>query len=185
MRVGWGVGLVMVLALGGCRARSSSASEDADAGTPRAPRVVWQGPSCGTLLPEDLRDLVLPGFSSTEDRACPTCGPLCTYRSASEPGTTVSLAYDCQPLDASVDVRELLAPTLKAGGVEIPALGRAAARRAPVQGMLQVVAWDDDTPCVLVITWLGIGPERAVEVMRVALRATTSTTLTTPDAGTP
>jgi hypothetical protein len=87
-----------------------------------------------------------------------------------------------------VEVRELLAPTLKAGGVEVPALGRAAAPRAPVPGMLQVVAWDDDSPCALVVTWLGGGPERAVDVMRTALQAVTSASLAaarSTDAGTP
>jgi hypothetical protein len=123
-----------------------------------------------------------------EDRACPTCGPLCTFRSAAELGTTVSLAYECEPRASSVEVRELLAPTLKAGGVEVPALGRAAARRAPVPGMLQVVAWDDDSPCALVVTWLGGGPERAVDVMRTALQAVTSASLAaarSTDAGIP
>jgi hypothetical protein len=117
-----------------------------------------------------MRELVLPGFTVKEDRACAHCGPLCTFRTAAEPGTTVSLAYNCEPKDSSVEVRELLAPTLNAGGVEVPALGRAAARRTPVPGMLQVVAWDDDTPCALVVTWLGTGPDRAFDLMRTALQ---------------
>ncbi|MGZ3461505.1 MAG: hypothetical protein ACXU86_23695, partial [Archangium sp.] len=60
-----------------------------------------------------------------------------------------------------------------AGGVEVPALGRAAARREPVPGMLQVVAWDDDTPCGIVVTWLGKDKERAVDLARLTLLATT------------
>ncbi|WP_225409926.1 hypothetical protein [Stigmatella hybrida] len=179
MRPGWGVGLVMALTLGACRERAPSTPEDAG---PRAPAVAWTGPGCDTLLPADLLELALPGFTGKEARACPTCGPLCTYRSAAEPGVTVSLTYDCQPRDSHTEVRELLEPTLKAGGVEVPALGRAAARRSLVPGMLQVVAWDDDTPCVLAVTWLGAGSERAVEVLRTALRATTSVLLQ-PDAG--
>ena len=47
--------------------------------------------------------------------------------------------------------------SLRAGGTEVPALGKAAARREPVPGMLQVSAWDDDTPCGIVVTWLGKG----------------------------
>jgi hypothetical protein len=146
---------------------------------------------CESLLPTDLRELALPGFSLKAEPTCPTCSQLCTFSSAAEPGTTVSLAYECAPRDATVEVRELLAPTLKAGGVEVPALGRAAARRVPVPGMLQVVAWDDDSPCALVVTWLGGGPERAeraVDVMRTALQAVTATSLAaarSPDAGTP
>jgi hypothetical protein len=184
MRVGRGVGLVLALALGACRTRASDTP--GDAGLPTSPSVRTRT-SCEALMPADLRELMLPGFSLKEDRACATCGPLCTFRSAAEPGTTVSLAYNCEPRDPSVDVRELLAPTLNAGGVEVPALGRAAARRAPVPGMLQVVAWDDDTPCVLVVTWLGGGPERAVDVMRTALQAATTSALASPqssDAGT-
>jgi hypothetical protein len=181
MRAGWGVGLVMALTLGACREQSPAPPVDAG---PRAPAVAWRGPGCDTLLPADLLELALPGFTSREERACPTCGPLCTFRSAAEPGVTVSLTYDCQPQDAHTEVRELLAPTLKAGGVEVPALGRAAARRSPVPGMVQVVAWDDDTPCVLAVTWLGPGSERAVEVLRTALRATTDALLQ-PDAGPP
>jgi hypothetical protein len=186
MRVGWGVGLLLVLALalGACQTRTSSMPEDAGLSPPPEPGA---GASCEVLLPSELRELALPGFSVTEDRACPSCGPRCTFRSADEPGTTVSLAYNCQPRDPTADVRELLEPTLSAGGVEVPALGRAAARRAPVPGMLQVVAWDDDTPCVLVVTWLGGGPERAVDVMRTALQAATSAALAlldSQDAGT-
>lgn len=189
MRAGRGVGLVLVLMLGACRTRESAAP--ADAGTPPAP-VTDSSARCEALFPGDLRELALPGFSVREEQACATCGPRCTFRSAAEPGTTVSLAYNCTPKDPSVDVRELLAPTLNAGGVEVPALGRAAARRAPVPGMLQVVAWDDDTPCALVVTWLGGGAERAVDVMRTALQAATTPSLTwaspaapTEDAGTP
>lgn len=187
MRAGWGVALMLVL--GACRGGSPGAP--ADAGVPPSSEVAASPPpspevasslGCEALLPTDLRELVLPGFSMAEDRACDSCGPRCTFRSAAERGITVSLAYNCQPRDPSSDVRELLAPTLNAGGVEVPALGRAAARRAPIPGMLQVVAWDDDTPCVLVVTWLGRGPERAVDVMRTALQAATSTAVASVQA---
>jgi hypothetical protein len=186
MRVGWGVGLVLALALGACRASAPGTS--GDAGVPPPPAASSPSLSCEALFPADLRELALPAFTVKEDRACAHCGPLCTFRSDAEPGTTVSLAYNCEPLAPLVDVRELLAPTLKAGGVEVPALGRAAARRTPVPGMLQVVAWDDDTPCAVVVTWLGQGPERAVDVMRSALMAVTASSLAaarTPDGGTP
>ncbi|WP_224370336.1 hypothetical protein [Hyalangium versicolor] len=185
MRVGRGVGLVLALTLGACRASAPSAP--ADAGLPPPPTTPT-GPGCDALFPPDVRELALPSFAMKEDRACATCGPLCTFHSDAEPGTTISLAYNCDPKAPSMDVRELLAPTLKAGGVEVPALGRAAARRTPVPGMLQVVAWDDDTPCALVVTWLGNGPERAVDVTRSALMAVSAASLAaarTPDAGTP
>jgi hypothetical protein len=182
MRAGWGVALLLVL--GACR--GSSPGVPVDAGVPPSSEPAATPPpspgtaaslGCEALLPTDLREFALSGFSMTEDRACDSCGPRCTFRSAAEPGTTVSLAYNCKPRDPSADVRELLAPTLNAGGVEVPALGRAAARRAPIPGMLQVMAWDDDTPCVLVVTWLGRGSERAVDVMRTALQATTATSV--------
>ena len=184
MRAGWGVGLVLALVLGACRASAPGASVDAglppsseaDAGLPPPPGAA-EALRCEALLPADLREFMLAGFSVTEDRACDSCGPLCIFRSPADRNITISLAYNCEPRDPSADVRELLAPTLNAGGVEVPALGRAGARRAPVPGMLQVVAWDDDTPCVLVVTWLGKGPERAVEVMRMALQAATATSV--------
>ncbi len=195
MRAGWGAGLVLALVLGACRASAPGAT--GDAGPPPAPEVAASPPwapdsttsqGCEALLPADLRELVLPGFTVSEDRACARCGPRCTLRSAAEPGITVSFAYSCEPRDPSADVHELLVPTLNAGGVEVPALGRAAARRSPIPGMLQVVAWDDDTPCVLVVTWLGPGSERAVDVMRTALQATNTISVAaaqTTDAGTP
>ncbi|MDY7231854.1 hypothetical protein [Hyalangium rubrum] len=186
MRGGRGVGLVLWLALGACRSRAPGTPEDA--GTPPPPVATYVGPHCDTLLPGDVRDLALPGATLSEERACANCGPLCTLRSAAEPDATVSFAYNCQPMDASADLREQLTPTLRAGGVEVPALGRAAARRSPVPGMLQVVAWDDDTPCVLVVTWLGRGNERAVDVMRTALLAVTTASLVPPpteEAGMP
>lgn len=183
MRGGRGVGVVLALMLGACRASAPGASTDAgspiDAGSPMPETTPSASPglSCDRLLPAELREQALPGFAVQQEQACPTCGPRCTFHAAAEPGTTVSLAYDCAPKDSSVDVRVLMAPTLKAGGVEVPALGRAAARRSPVPGMLQVVAWDDDTPCVLVVTWVGTGPERAVEVMRTALQGVTAASL--------
>ena len=183
MRAGWGGGLVLALALGACRASGPATSADAGPPPPPPPPPgAATAANCEALLPSDMRELALPGFTVKEDRACARCGPLCTFRAAAEPGTTVSLAYNCEQRDPSVDVRELLAPTLNAGGVEVPALGRAAARRTPVPGMLQVVAWDDDTPCVLVVTWLGGGPERAVDVMRTALQAATATSVASAGA---
>jgi len=177
MRGGWGVGLVLCLALGACRERPPAAVVDAGVNPAPMARV---GPSCEALLPEDVRELALPGALMSQERTCATCGPLCTLRSAAEPGTTVSFAYNCEPRAPSTEVRELLAPTLKAGGVEVPALGRAAARRSPAPGMSQVMAWDDDTPCALVVTWLGPGTERAEELMRTALQAVTPQALTAP-----
>ncbi|WP_224242036.1 hypothetical protein [Hyalangium gracile] len=185
MRVGRGVGLVVALALSACRERAPAAPVDAG---PPVTASAGELIPCDSLLPADLRELSLPGFSVKEERACANCGPLCTFRSDAEPGTTVSLAYNCTPRAPSADVRELLAPTLNAGGVEVPALGRAAARRTPIPGMLQVVAWDDDTPCTLVVTWMGNGPERAVDLMRTALLALTASSLAAAraqDAGVP
>jgi hypothetical protein len=43
--------------------------------------------------------------------------------------------------------------------------------------MLQVLTWDEDTPCALVVTWLGAETERAVDLARLALRTTTPDTL--------
>jgi hypothetical protein len=174
MRAGRGAGLVLALVLGACRSRSGDA---ADAGVAVVPSAL----RCETLLPADARELVLPGFTLEEERPCPTCGPRCAFRSAAEPEVRVSLTYDCQTHYAGAQQDTLLAPTLKAGGTEVAGMGRAAARRAPVPGMLQVVAWDDDTPCALVVTWLGGDTERALEVARAGLRAATPGSL----AGTP
>jgi hypothetical protein len=146
-------------------------------------------PGCDVLLPADVRELTLPGFSLREERECPTCAPLCALRSETEKDVSVSVTWDCNPRYAETDVRALLGPTLRAGGLEVPALGRAAARRAPAHDMLQVVTWDDDTPCALVVTWLGGDPERALDVARSALTATTPAALAAPappeDAGPP
>ncbi|HLL03326.1 MAG TPA: hypothetical protein VK539_22275 [Myxococcaceae bacterium] len=177
MRGGRGVGLVLCLALGACRERPAALAVDAGVSPMPVARV---GPGCEVLLPEDVRELVLPGASLREERTCATCGPLCTLRSLTEPDTTVSFAYSCEPRAPATEVRELMAPTLKAGGTEVPALGRAAAQRSPAPGMLQVMAWDDDTPCALVVTWLGQGNERAVDIMRSALQAVTTQSLTPP-----
>lgn len=169
MRVGRGA-LLMALALGAC-SRPGASTETTDAGTtglPGRPSPLLL-PACEELLPADLRDITLNGFTMKEQRACPTCGPVCELRSAALPDVSVSVAYDCQPGYATADVRALLAPTLNAGGEEVPALGRAAARRNPVQGMTQVVAWDDDSPCVVVVTWLGEDPDRALDVARLAV----------------
>ncbi|WP_147446806.1 hypothetical protein [Corallococcus sp. CA047B] len=184
MRVGRGV-LLMALVLGAC-SRPGANTEATDAGViglPGRPSPLAI-PSCEVLLPEDLRDLTLNGFAMKEERACPTCGPLCTLSSAALPDVALSVAYDCQPGYASADVRALLAPTLNAGGEEVSALGRAAARRSPVQGMTQVVAWDDDTPCVVVVTLLGDEPDRAMDVARLAVTSHKGMEDAKEDAGT-
>ncbi|AFE03958.1 putative lipoprotein [Corallococcus coralloides DSM 2259] len=184
MRFGRGA-LLMALALGACsRPGAGTHASDAGAiGLPGRPSTLTL-PSCEELLPADLRDLTLNGFTMKEERACPTCGPVCSLRSAALADLSVSVAYDCQPSYASADVRALLAPTLNAGGEEIPALGKAAARRNPVQGMTQVVAWDDDTPCVVVVTWLGDDPDRAMDVARLAVTSNHGVGDSTADAGT-
>ena len=181
MRAGRGAGVVLALALGACRSR--------DAGTADAGVLPPQSAlTCAALIPLEVRES-LPGFTLQEERPCPTCGPLCTFRSKEQKGTTVSIAYDCRKRLEGADVRELLAPTLRAGGVEVPALGKAAARREPVPGMLQVVTWDDDTPCGLVVTWLGGDKERALDIARMTLFATTGERLaqavTPADSGLP
>ncbi len=170
MRASRGAAVVLALAMGACRSRASG---PADAGVLPEPTAL----TCEVLITPEVRE-ALPGFSLREERTCPTCGPLCTFQSRTPPPTTVSLAYDCRAHYAGADVTALLSSTLQAGGTEIPALGRAAARRAPVPGMLQVLTWDDDTPCALVVTWLGAESERAVDIARLALRTTTADTLT-------
>ncbi|MBN8469498.1 hypothetical protein JYJ95_23600 [Corallococcus exiguus] len=186
MRFGRGA-LLMALALGACSRPGAGtdapgASDAGAIGLPGRPSTLTL-PSCEELLPADLRDLTLNGFTMKEERACPTCGPVCSLRSAALAGVSVSVAYDCQTNYANADVRALLAPTLNAGGEEIPALGKAAARRNPVQGMTQVVAWDDDTPCVVVVTWLGDDPDRAMDVARLAVTSNHGVGDTTEDAG--
>ncbi|NRD50098.1 hypothetical protein [Corallococcus exiguus] len=186
MRVGRGA-LLMALALGACSrpgagTDATGASDAGAIGLPGRPSTLTL-PSCEELLPADLRDLTLNGFTMKEERACPTCGPVCSLRSAALAGVSVSVAYDCQPNYANADVRALLEPTLNVGGEEIPALGKAAARRNPVQGMTQVVAWDDDTPCVVVVTWLGDDPDRAMDVARLAVTSNHGVRDTTADAG--
>ncbi len=181
MRAGRGAGVVLALALGACRSREAGPT---DAGVLPPPSAL----TCEGLLTPEIRD-ALPGFTVKEERTCPTCGPLCTLRSAEQKDVTVSIAYDCRQRFEGADVRELLSPTLRAGGVEVPALGKAAARREPVPGMLQVVTWDDDTPCGLIVTWLGKDKERALDIARMTLFATNGERLaqaaTAPDSGHP
>jgi hypothetical protein len=180
MRAGRGVAVVVLaLALGACRSRNAG---PADAPPPA------NDLSCERLVAPEVRD-TLPGFTLQQSRPCPTCGPLCTLRSAEQKDVTVSIAYDCRKHFEGEDVQALLSPTLRAGGTEIPAMGRAAARREPVPGMLQVSTWDDDTPCGIIVTWLGADRERAIDIARATLFATTPERLTaahpapsTPDA---
>jgi hypothetical protein len=165
MRAGRGVRLVLVLALSACRSRSMGA---ADAGSLPPPGAL----RCEGLVALEIRDN-LPGFSLSEERPCATCAPLCVLRSAEQKDVLLSIAWDCREHFQGEDVQALITPTLKAGGREVPAMGRAAARREPVPGMLQVSTWDDDTPCGIVVTWLGPDNERALDIARMALFSTT------------
>jgi hypothetical protein len=156
---------MLALALGACRSRDPGSS---DAGVLPPPSAL----SCDGLLSPEVRES-LPGFSVKEERPCPTCGPLCTFRSTEQKGTSVSIAYDCRKRPEGTEPQDLLVPALRAGGTEVPALGKAAVRREPVPGMLQVSTWDDDTPCGIVVTWLGKDKERALDIARLTLFATT------------
>jgi len=187
MRAGGRAALLVALSLSACRTRTTDATaEDASAGL-RAQAGAMALPGCEVLLPLDVRELMLPGFTMREERACPTCGPQCAFRSTSDASASVSVAWDCNPRYMQADMQALMAPTLRAGGEEVPALGRAAVRRAPAQGMLQVMTWDDDTPCALVVTWLGADTDRALDVARSTLVATTPSVFGAPptDAGEP
>jgi len=159
------VAVVLALLLCACRAQDGGT---VDAGALPSPYAL----TCLSLVPPEVRES-LPGFNMRQERPCPDCGPLCTFRSEERPDISVSIAYDCRQREAEPDTNTLLAPTLRAGGVEVPALGRAASRREPVPGMLQVTAWDDDTPCLLIVTWLGADNGRALEFARLLLAATT------------
>jgi len=170
MRAVRGVGLVLALALSACRSRGAGAE---DAGFPPPPEAL----TCEGLVSLEVRD-VLPGFTLKEERPCPSCGPLCVFRSLEQKDVSLSIAYDCRKRFDGEDLQALLIPTLKAGGMEVPAMGKAAARREPVPGMLQVSAWDDDTPCGIVVTWLGPDKDRALDIARMTLFATTPERLT-------
>lgn len=175
MRAGRAAGVVLAMALGACRSRTEGSG---DGGVLPPPQAL----TCEALVTPDVRD-DLPGFSMKEERACPTCGPLCVFRSAQQKNDAVSIAYDCRPHFEGEDVQALIGPALRAGGVEVPATGRAAARREPVPGMVQISAWDEDTPCGIVVTWLGPDKERALDIARATLFATTRDLLSR--AGTP
>lgn len=181
MRAGRGVWMVVALVLGACRSRAPGT---ADAGALPPPGAL----RCEGLVAPEIRDN-LPGFALSEERSCPTCAPLCVLRSAEQKDVSLSIAWDCREHFQGEDLQALITPVLKAGGMEVPAMGRAAARREPVPGMLQVSTWDDDTPCGIVVTWLGPDKERALDIARMALFATTrerlqeAAALPAPDAG--
>jgi hypothetical protein len=177
MRAGRGVGMMVACALVACRSRNAGTAEGS--APPPANDL-----SCERLVTPEMRD-GLAGFALQQERPCPTCGPLCTFRSAEQKGVTVSIAYDCRKHFEGEDLQALLAPTLSAGGTEIPVMGKAAARREPVPGMLQVSAWDDDTPCGIIVTWLGANNERAIDLARMALFATTPALLADAHASRP
>ncbi|HEX8536178.1 MAG TPA: hypothetical protein VF664_01850, partial [Cystobacter sp.] len=104
MRAGRGVGVVVLaLALGACRSRNVGS---ADAPPPA------NDLSCEQLVAPEVRD-VLPGFTLQQSRPCPTCGPLCTFRSAEQKDVTLSIAYDCRKHFEGEDVQALLMPTLR------------------------------------------------------------------------
>lgn len=143
---------------------------------PLAPHLL----SCEALLPPETREAILPGCTVTTERLCPTCGPLCILRSQTAADIQVSVAYDCQARYSTEDLSPLLESTLRRGGFEVPALGRAAAQHAPAPGMQQIVAWDSDTPCALIVTWLGGESERVVEATRGALSAASQSNVLAP-----
>lgn len=171
MRAAWAAGVA--LALAACRSQETGGQGEAvpEPGSLR----------CERLLPAEVREPLLSGFTlHSQERPCPSCGPLCSFRSAREPDTLVSVAFDCRARYAREDVGVLLAPTLAAGGEEVPALGRAAARSSPAPGLLQVLAWDEDTPCLVIVTWLGPHSERATALAERVLRSTTPERLRPP-----
>ena len=158
----------LALVLLGCRPGGTGA----DAG------IGVAGARCEVLVPPEVREAAALGEASlTQEQPCPHCGPLCALAASGDagPGTIrASVAYECHAgLEPGTSIQQRLEAALEEGGILVPALGRAAAQRSVAPGMMQLVTWDDDTPCALVVTWVGPEPERALELARGALRACT------------
>jgi hypothetical protein len=131
---------------------------------------------CAALVPQALRDAMLAGWQVDENGGqgprVPNAPRFCNFIKGS-PQNLLKVAFDCRHALSDDAIRPMREALLAGGGRELPGIGRGAVERADTPNELtQVTAWDDDTPCSILVTWRGEGHEQAVELVRQLVAST-------------
>jgi hypothetical protein len=88
-----------------------------------------------------------------------------------QPLGVLTFTVDCATRYEEEELRSLKEQLLSGQHTELPALGRMAVQSLPSPSMRQVQAFDDQTPCALILTWMGEGADEAPAVAGALLRA--------------
>jgi hypothetical protein len=131
---------------------------------------------CAKLVPQDVRDALLAGWQVDEGGGqsprVPNSPKLCDFIKGS-PQNLLKVAFDCRHALSDGALRSLREALVERGGQEVSGLGRGAVERADERNTIsQVTAWDDDTPCYVLVTWRGEGRDQAVELARRLVAST-------------
>lgn len=149
---------VLAVLVGGFTARAE----------PTEPPLLF--PRCENVLPGEVRQRFFTGWKAEEKQDCPDCAPVCSFTHAKS-RSQATVAYVCGGRqNTEAEMRQARAED---EGTELPGVGRYAYRSID-EGWASVDAWDDDSPCVLVVQWKGKDQQhQVVELARAVVTATT------------
>jgi hypothetical protein len=127
---------------------------------------------CKDLLSDAALLRVAAGFSSVDGKSeCPACGPQCNLVNKGKPFEGAMVSYACdQPLDkARMDgIVAPLKKTLKKSE-PVKGFGRGGIHGEKENGMFyEVVAFDDDTNCVITVDWMRGNKKSTLELAQIA-----------------
>jgi hypothetical protein len=128
---------------------------------------------CAALLPERALTGPLSNMKVTQSQAhCPECGPVCSLVLATKPYEGVGITYICnEKYSKEAQTKKLaeLKPVLKKSKV-LTDIGRGGIAGDKESGLFyEVVAYDDDSDCVVTVDWMHGKPEGAMLVAKAAI----------------
>lgn len=127
--------------------------------------------SCELLVPAAVRETFLKDWSEEpvpEAAGIPNAPRRCHFVKGTPP-SRVKLAFDCRRRATDAELERMKQVLLTDQALEVPGLGRAAVKHTSRPGLVQLTTWDADSPCYLLVTWLGEGNEQVSEVARALL----------------
>jgi hypothetical protein len=149
-----------------------AAASAAGSGTAPTSAVLAERLKCDKLMPEKQLPGVLSNLKVGQPPAqCPECGPTCSLVSAANPLAGASVQYACNEkydkgaADRKLD--ELKKALKKSKPVEIGRGGIGGERESGLH--YEVVAWDDDSDCVVTVDWMRGKRDDAIAAAKFAL----------------
>lgn len=127
--------------------------------------------SCELLVPPGTREAFLKDWAEEPPPAVadiPNAPRRCHFVKGT-PANQVKLAFDCRRRVTDTELARMKRVLLTEQAIEVPALGRGAVKLTPRPGLVQLTTWDADSPCYVLLTWMGEGNELISDLARALL----------------